>query len=246
MNITNSTNVLDENPDEGTTNDTFSNNLANVSSSSTIFDGNAAEFVINNFRTVALCIVVSGIIGNVFAVIILSQTFLRKQTASIYLGGLCVTDTLFLLVHGFELVANIYFPVVFEWPYTCGILQYISSVTSFISVWLVVAFTAERYVAVCHPLSRTKWCSRQRAWRTVKCCIVLGCILNTPVLYVSGPLRSVDETMMKCGVYDGQESSMQIFNAIDLLFVLALPVVLIIGANVYIWKQLVNDRSQPV
>lgn len=240
MNVGNSTNDY-----ESTANDTFDSILANLSTSEAIFEDNAAEFVINSFRTIALCIVAGGIIGNTFAVVILSRTHLSKQTASIYLGGLCVTDTVFLLVHGFELVSNIYVAHVFEWPYTCGILQYISCVTSFISVWLVVAFTAERYVAVRHPLSRAKWCTRQRAWKTVTCCIVLGCILNLPVLYVSGPLRSIDENMMKCGVCDGKKSLMQIFNLIDMLFVLLLPLCLIIVPNAIMSVHLVNNRPPP-
>ncbi|WAR09687.1 hypothetical protein MAR_034763 [Mya arenaria] len=44
----------------------------------------------------------------------------------------------------------------------CQVLIYFTYVTSFLSVWFIVGFTFERYIAICFPLKRTSLCSVKR------------------------------------------------------------------------------------
>jgi hypothetical protein len=49
----------------------------------------------------------------------------------------------------------------------CQVQLYLSYVSRFLSAWIVVAFTVERYIGVCHPLQRRYICSSKSTRRIV-------------------------------------------------------------------------------
>lgn len=51
-----------------------------------------------------------------------------------------------------------------------------SSVCAFVSVWLIVAFTVERFIAVQYPLHRPHMCTVARA-KAIVCCIAAFSII---------------------------------------------------------------------
>lgn len=126
-------------------------------------------------------LVLTGSIGNILSVLVFFRTKLKKLSSSHYLAALGISDTCFLLlvlvnwlnVVGISL-SNQYI--------VCEVYIYLSGVCSFLSVWFVVAFTVERFIAVLYPLKRQTMCTVRRA-KTVLCGLtILGALHSSPLL----------------------------------------------------------------
>lgn len=67
---------------------------------------------------------------------------------------------------------------------------------SYVSVLTVVAFSTERYLAICHPLYKLAISSLQRALRIITCLWILSFLfafpfaINSSVHYITYPLNS--------------------------------------------------------
>lgn len=141
-------------------------------------------------------IMLTGSIGNILSVLVFFKTKLRKLSSSYYLAALGVSDTCFLLItfmHWLNFAdVSIYNTNVF-----CQSFTYFSGVCSFLSVWFVVAFTVERFIAVLYPLKRQTMCTVRRA-KMVLCGLTLaGIIINLPLIIFSDVIynQSINSTM---------------------------------------------------
>lgn len=100
-----------------------------------------------------------GLIGNVLSCIVFLTTHLKMRSSSYYLAALAAADFGYLSV---LLVVQFSYKGVVEiynrngW---CQTFIYISTVCSCLSVWLIVAFTVERFIAVQYPLQRPHICT---------------------------------------------------------------------------------------
>ena len=133
-------------------------------------------------------IIFVGLVGNVCSFVVFVFTHLRELSASVYLASLAVADTGFLL-QLFAMWLGYVRVFVFHMNGWCQTFVYVSYVTSFLSVWLVVGFTVERYVAVCHPLRRHDMCTLRRAK------MVVGALVTFSLLFYRCGLRA--------GVWEG-------------------------------------------
>lgn len=116
-----------------------------------------------------------GVGGNVVTVMILTRRRMRCTT-NIYLTALAIADLiylLFVLLLSFEHYPNIHNKKYELYWRFYGITHWICDAASSTSVWLIVSFTIERYIIVCHPLRGKVYCTEGRA----KNIITLVCIL---------------------------------------------------------------------
>lgn len=120
----------------------------------------SAEESFNNFTEEAPCgsfsialqalntyyipfIVMIGFVGNTLSTVVFLTTFLKMRSSSYYLAAMSMADFGFLFV---VLIVHCSYNNVFDvfnrngW---CQIFVYLSSVFSFLSVWLIIAFTGE-------------------------------------------------------------------------------------------------------
>lgn len=97
-----------------------------------------------------------GIVGNALAFAVLTRRSIRGVSAYVYLTVLSVTDTVVLVIGllrmwvsqltGYDVRDQ-------SGPWMCKLLMMAGYTASDYSVWLIVAVTAERFVAVAFPLS---------------------------------------------------------------------------------------------
>jgi len=127
-----------------------------------------------------------GSIGNILSVIVFFSKKLRKLSSSYYLAALSISDTCFLLSTLASWTTNIGVNV-YNTNYFCQLSMYISGLSSFLSVWFVVAFTVERFVAVLFPLKRQSFCTVKRAKLVLTLLTAVGCLSNLPYLIFTGP-----------------------------------------------------------
>ena len=126
-----------------------------------------------------------GILGNLVSFIVFVATPLKHQSSSVHLASLALADTGFLFTVAIIWFSWVKIHVVHNMGW-CQILVYIGYVCGFVSVWAVVGFTCERYVAVCHPFHRLTFCTVKRARLYVCSSWVFAFLLYSASLWING------------------------------------------------------------
>lgn len=178
-------------------------------------------------------IIAVGLIGNLLSCVVFLSTPLNTRSSSYYLAALAMADFGFLcvllLVHcSFNGIFDIY-----NRDWWCQSFVYVSTVCANLSVWLVVAFTVERFIAVQYPLQRPQICTVSRAKIVVVSLTVTALLVHTYIFRVAGIL-DVGECEMKQEYYD----FMRVVNVIDTFATLIVPYVLIVVMNTMIARNL--------
>ncbi len=154
-------------------------------------------------------------------------THLKRTSCNIYLAALATSDTAFLLCVFLSWCANIY-----NRNGWCQTLVYLTYVTSFLSVWYIVAFTTERFIVVCFPNKRRKVCTPQVAQAVV---VFLTCFAFT--FYSFAPVVTGVSTFYGVTICAPMLQFIKvtwIMDNLDTLLTLLVPVIIILGCNIKI------------
>ncbi|XP_014769673.1 growth hormone secretagogue receptor type 1 [Octopus bimaculoides] len=128
-----------------------------------------------------------GILGNSISLkIFLSKNF-RRQAGGVYLASLSCADIFALVFYVMTewlkkiplfLMYRRKIPVL-DTEGMCQMIQFLSYTFRFLSSWLVVIFTVERYIGVCHPFKRLEWCTTKTARRSIGFLVFLSLAINS-------------------------------------------------------------------
>ncbi|XP_055964258.1 B1 bradykinin receptor [Sorex fumeus] len=134
---------------------------------------------------VAVCAL--GLLGNLFVLSVFLVPRRRLSVAEIYLANLAASDLVFILGLPFwaENIRN-----EFHWPFgaaLCRVVNGMIKANMFISIFLVVAISQDRYQVLVHPVASRRRPRRRRARATCALIWALGAVLSVP----SFLLRSV-------------------------------------------------------
>ena len=127
----------------------------------------------------------------------------------------------------------------------CHVIMYFHYVSRFLSAWLVVAFTIERYIGVCHPLQRRHICSAKSTRK-----IVLGLVVFSLIVNMYKPLLSkVQEIHPSGGLICTTDSDFKyisfVLDSVYAVSITCVPFVLITIINSLIIRRLVkHNRHQ--
>lgn len=165
---------------------------------------------LTHYYTPALVLI--GSIGNILSVIVFFRTKLRKLSSSYYLAALGISDTCFLF-GAFVSWLNYININIYNKDYYCQFFTYVSGLCSFLSVWFVVAFTVERFIAVLYPLKRQTMCTVKRACTVLIGLFLTGCVISVPYFIYAAPIYSEYLNDFVCDVreeYKVGESSVKV------------------------------------
>ncbi|XP_017651688.1 B1 bradykinin receptor isoform X2 [Nannospalax galili] len=128
-----------------------------------------------------------GLLGNLSVLCLFLLPRRRLKVAEIYLANLAASDLVFVLGLPFwaENVGN-----QFNWPFGVDLCRVVSGVIKanlFISIFLVVAISQDRYRVLVHPMASRGWRSRRQAQATCLLIWLAGGLLSIPTFL----LRSV-------------------------------------------------------
>ncbi|XP_078048530.1 neuropeptides capa receptor-like [Augochlora pura] len=104
---------------------------------------------------VYVVILTAGVVGNLATCIVIYRQPHMQTPTNYYLFNLALSDLLLLLCGiPFEL-SQLWEQYPWKWGLAiCKLRAYISESSSYVSVLTIVAFSFERYLAICHPLRR--------------------------------------------------------------------------------------------
>lgn len=130
---------------------------------------------------VYVLIFISGVIGNAVVCLVIARNSQFQTPTNYYLFSLAISDLL-ILIFGLPNDLKVFWQ---QYPWTfgdviCRLRAYVAEMTSNASVLTIVAFTTERYIAICHPLIVHKLSTLTRAIKIISTVWVLACASAVP------------------------------------------------------------------
>jgi len=105
-----------------------------------------------------------GVVGNSLSAIVWIMRRMRRHNSSaIYVGSLSVNCLVFLVMYLFNALHSHYGVHLYNLPVVCQVFGVLFFVPQYLTQLLVLAFTVDRYIVVCHPLRRQVFCHPGRA-----------------------------------------------------------------------------------
>ncbi|KAL0109321.1 hypothetical protein PUN28_014420 [Cardiocondyla obscurior] len=128
-----------------------------------------------------------GIFGNTISMIILSRPQM-KSSINYLLIGLARCDTalivIAILIYGLPAIYTysgaLFLYKFIIYPKTIKYLYPLACIAQFVTVYLTLTVTLERYIAVCHPLKARSFCTYGRAQVAVLVIVIVAFIYNLP------------------------------------------------------------------
>jgi len=190
-------------------------------------------------------ILLIGIIGNILSITVLLRKVFRYTTTGVYLPLTAVADITFLLTGSQEVfeVAGVF--SIREYNiWTCRVYKVLFYTAGDVSIWLLVAFTFDRFIAVCFPLSKRRVCRWKRAATAAFTIIFLSFGKNLHEFWTRGPEYTPSGELRRiCGSQERYYFFLQYVRPwIALILVMVLPFVLIFLFNCMIVHSLVKAQ----
>ncbi|XP_072399276.1 uncharacterized protein CNMaR [Diabrotica undecimpunctata] len=182
-------------------------------------------------------IIVTGFLGNLTSCIVLLCTHLKLRSSSYYLAALALSDSGYLLCLLVFYCTSNNFINLYSIQGSCQICIYLTYVFSFLSVWLIVAFTIERFIAVQYPLKKPYICTANRAKKIVSVLSLVAFLLYIFAFWITDVIDN------ECQLKPEYMNFIKVFNYIDTAMTLVLPVIMIVGMNIMIARSLFKLRK---
>ncbi|VDD81442.1 unnamed protein product [Mesocestoides corti] len=115
-----------------------------------------------------------------------SKRMYHGNSAAVYLAALSLNDTVVLAIALFRDLTKIWDVPFYPTPGSCEVLETITLTVQYASPLFVLAFTIERWLAICQPFMVSRICSVQRAVRICIGIIVLTLLVCSPMAYLIG------------------------------------------------------------
>ncbi|XP_067865185.1 probable G-protein coupled receptor 139 [Heterodontus francisci] len=144
-----------------------------------------------------------GIPANLVTIVILSRGKCGlSKCITIYLVAMAAADLLVLIVDVLLYEMNeIYFPESFlDYTPVCSLNFFLIFASIECSVWLTVAFTFDRFIAICCQKIRTHYCTERTAAVVVATMWGLSILENIPISFTFEPRIIIDDVLWFCNV----------------------------------------------
>lgn len=125
-----------------------------------------------------------GLFGNTLSAVIWFGKSNRKNSSAIYQGILAIVNTFFLLAHLLMELNYAWGIQIYDRPVACEAFSVFLMIPQYLSPMLVLAFTVERYIAVCHPFEKKKFCTVRRAFIVTLCMFIASLSLASVQAYI--------------------------------------------------------------
>ena len=128
------------------------------------------------------------------AYIWLNRKTRTNNSSAIYLGALSISHVVFLLFHVLQELRYAWNITTYDGYISCQIFNMFFLIPQYLAPLLVLSFTVERYIAICHPFAKERYCTVRRAVVVVTCLLLLCTIISCPQAY----FWTYDENFQAC------------------------------------------------
>ena len=160
------------------------------------FYGAIDAFAVNRYYNVhqaltvtALTLCSLGIAGNVLSMVVLTRPGMKSTTYT-FLTALSVSDITVLVATILIICLSSFVPpnseILIETtylPYIYPVIQTAFTTCLTTGIWLTVALTADRYIAIRHAMFTNKLCTISRARKAIAGIFTIGILYNFPLLF---------------------------------------------------------------
>ena len=201
------------------------------------------ELILTLELYVAPLIFITGLIGNSVSFVVFVATHLKRNSCHTYLASLAIADTVFLVCKfldwGTKTGVHIY-----GHQGSCQLFVYLTYVSGFLSVWYVVAFTVERWIATCHPLKRDIKCTPYVAKKVVVTLAVIALCAYCFCFVMFGITIIPELFMGMCGPLQKYAAWVSIIKIVDTFIILIIPTCIIVSCNIRMYYVILKIRRQ--
>ncbi|XP_067870963.1 probable G-protein coupled receptor 139 [Heterodontus francisci] len=144
-----------------------------------------------------------GVPANMAVIVILSRGRCGlSRCITYYLVSMAVTDLLLIITAVIlNRIAGIYFPFSFlSITPVCSFRVCLIYAIIDCSVWLTVAFTFDRFLAICCQKLKIKYCTKKTAVWVIGTVSTLSCLKNSLLYFIYEPLYIIDNVPWFCGI----------------------------------------------
>ncbi|XP_032893835.1 B1 bradykinin receptor-like [Amblyraja radiata] len=149
---------------------------------------------------------------------------------------MAVSDFLFVLTDPLlRRTGQYYFPNSFlHITPVCSLNIVLLAAATTISVWVTVAFTFDRFVAICCEKLKSRYCTERTAAVVIGIVCVLGCLVCVPWYFIYEPHRYINGVPLGCAVtmHFLTSESWAAFDLIDRMITPFIPFFLILLLNI--------------
>ncbi|KAI8499259.1 hypothetical protein Bbelb_230230 [Branchiostoma belcheri] len=190
--------------------------------------------VITTVLVLVICSI--GIVGNIMVVLVVTRIKSMRSPTNCYLVSLAVADLIVLVTAGIPNIPDSFY---YEsaWMYGhsgCLIITYLQYLGINTSSMSILAFTVERYIAICHPLYAQTMCTVSRAKKIIAGVWVLTLAYDSMWFFLMGTETIVygnGAEVLQCG-YNMERNRYLTVYFLDLSLFYLLP--LIVAAVLYV------------
>lgn len=192
-------------------------------------------------------LLVLGTVGNLLSFVIMAKNMLKISTYS-YLAVLAIMDLLVLYIGLLRMwVGNFSMDIQQYSNFLCKSVAFLGYVSSVTSVWLIIAVTIERFIAVKFPLRAPRMCNVTRARIVIIAVVVAICCLNSHILWtVELRYKGHNETLTpECEASESHTVLVkEVWPWVDAAVYSFVPFVIITILNVLIVRQVLSARER--
>lgn len=180
-----------------------------------------------------------GLFGNVLSAVIWLQRRMRRHNSSaIYVAALSVNCVLFLVVHSFNALKFQFDVHLYSMPVICQVFNVLYFLPQHLSPLLVLAFTVDRYIVVCHPLRRQIYCRQSRALKVTAGLVAGSSLVASFYAYI----YTYDGTLGQCRARETTTTINVYVWTTEMTYNLVAPLTTIV-LNVLVIRSLLASRS---
>lgn len=103
-----------------------------------------------------------GFPGNILSFLIWIRPRMR-HSSGVYLAALAIVDLIFLCLHLLYELEKLWDVQTINRPVLCESFTVVFLTVQYLAPLLVLSFTVERYISICHPFKRERYCTTRRA-----------------------------------------------------------------------------------
>lgn len=173
---------------------------------------------------------VIGLFGNSLVIYAVLRFSKMQTVTNIYILNLAIADQCYLIGIPFLIVTM----HLGEWTFgeaMCKIYMVSTSITQFTSSIFLIIMSADRYIAVCHPVSSTRYRSQNVAKFVSGCAWTASAVIMLPVMLYANTIEKENEKMT-CNIewpQDNGPRSGTSFTLYSLTLGFAIPLTLILA-----------------